>query len=231
MVRSDSILAQDNLPSFPETTSQEGEQPYDDESRLTKGQQRQLKSMRMAKRQPYPKKQQCDVEGYAEEETKEAPALHLQPQKAKAEEFESAEPAAAFFCGFESEGDAQTEEYIDFRRDASDCLHTTQMRTLTKDNAELEAEQSDDELATVAVKEQPCPEIEVEDVVEEVEVVDETEDEEEVEAPKKTEGEEEEKEVSGWAIPSATRIGGAVRSSHLRFAPEKPRRRGRFRLF
>merc|ERR1712013_945562 len=209
--------------NFPETTSQEGEQPYDDESRLTKGQQRRLKSMRMAKKQPYPKKQQCDVEGFAEEETKEAPALHLQPQSVKAEEdFESAEPAAAFLCGFESEGDAQTEEYIDFRRDDSDCLHTTQMRTLTKDSEELEAEQSADELASVVVKEQSCPEIKDEVEVEEAEVFEETENEE-VEAPKTEEDEKEEKEVSGWAIPSATRIGGAVRSSHLRFAPEKPR--------
>ena len=142
MVRSDSLLAQDNLPTFPETTAQQGEPSHESGPRLTKQQSKTGDTHR--------EKQQCDVEGYLADETKEAPAMKLEPQQHQDE----AAPAAAFIC--DCEGDAPTEGPCSWRRD-TEGLCTAQIRTPTKaSSAEPSAES---ERAQTQVDEQPATEL------------------------------------------------------------------------
>jgi hypothetical protein len=205
------------MPSFPETTAQQGEPSHHSDPRVTKEQQHKTAEASDTHRE----KQQCDVEGYQADETKEAPAMKLEPQKLQDE----AAPAAAFFCDYE--GDAQTEEPL--RRD-TDSLYTAQMRTPTKgSSAELSAVEDghESESAQTQAVDEHSPsqsEVAVADLPDTAEmdvqsVAEATRDSSTDEAPKSRR----------WAIPSETRVGGA--ETDLRYTARKPRRRGSFRLF
>jgi len=243
MVRSDSIFAKDNLPSFADTTAHQGEPEHDSDPCRA-----ELLSKKIDADEKLREKKLYDVEG-SKEDTKEAPACQLQPQKPEAE------PVPAYFFDMDCLDIAQKRTpkktaskmvetpAIEFehwrtqkRRRSSlsairrpayfydmEDLNTAQKRTPTESSSaelseiEQEKEQEQEIAETEVAQEQPPSEVDQVDAPVE-------EDSSSLSTPT-----DEAPKTRRWAIPSETRVGGV--SSRLRRTHEKPKRRGRFRLF